>query len=399
MIEKAAQSSSPKKRVKKRLKTQRNKVIKSVQQSAQEQAKKIEQAYDDHQPSVELEEVDVIVPSLEPIKSKDAYFDYCERLTPDWRHRTAESILNLSTRKRWLSEDLECKTRKLFEYRETCNRVRAHVTEPRYADRMCARVDQTLYAACHIYEQPGDITRTMLEARILAGQTDKEISDVSAIPIDVVQAYGDYFFDVRDRLLARDWICSEVLGRVFQCGDAQWQQAMTAKYFAYFGGPHVLEAVMYGIDTSHGICSTADDLSSWADRAIRFKMKIQAAILTTTYSPSRFDMTDLMSGYISLASLENKERDLGGEENVLTKILETVKLQNPVLLGDQAKFTDFSHGHVHPAVIPRVTERSALKAGHVPEALRKYQDESFTPRIGHDSARKSSKKPEDKKPE
>ena len=388
-------SASPKKRAKKRVVSKS--AVKAVVKSARRKAKQVEQAANEVS-AVVVDDPDIqdADPMLDPVKSRDYYFDYCERITPDWRHRSAESVLNLSSNKRWLSDDLETKTKKLFQFREACNRIRTYVNDVRCADRMCVRVDPIIYSAAKIYEQPGDILRTMLEARILAGQTDTEISSVTSIPVPVVAAYGDYFFDVRSRLLAKDWICGEVLGQAFQCGDAQWQQALTAKYFAYFGGPNVLEAVMYGNDSSHAACSTAEDLSSWADRAIRFKMKIQSMILSTSYQPSRFDMSDILSGYISLASLENKERDMGGEENVLTKILEAVKIQNPVLLGDQARFTDFGAGHVHPAVIPRVTERSDLRRGHVPAALTKYQDSEFVPRIGHDNARKSSNKPDHK---
>jgi hypothetical protein len=104
-------------------------------------------------------------------------------------------------------------------------------------------VTPELVAAHRLYETNSAI-RWELEARLLARQSDEEISAASGTPPAVVATFGRFFFDVRNRLAAADCILIKVIGhdplRGFEETDLRglWQ------YFAFMAGPKMLELVM-----------------------------------------------------------------------------------------------------------------------------------------------------------
>jgi hypothetical protein len=360
-----------------------------IKATAKTKSKKVRKTNFDKSETVEQSER-VYVPLLPKKKTAKYYFDAAETNSPDWRNRQIESILNLTPDKYSLANYLPKDVAKAFYFREACNRIRVDCEDHRQAEMICCNLNPELYSAYRIYEQPSDMRRVMLEARILSGQSVSEIARLSAMDDEVVETYMSLFFDVQSRLEAKDWICSEVLGRVFQSGDTHWHYAMTAKYFAYFGGPQILESVMYGANPLQSRCSGGDSISGWIDGATRFRIRVQSLVAATTYQPNRFDVTDLLGGYMSLVALENREKALDGEDNVLTKILEAVKIQNPVLLGDKANPVKYGQDVIHPSVVPRPVERMLLAHGEVPETLSRYTDSEYSSELTLRYARKAS---------
>ena len=61
---------------------------------------------------------------------------------------------------------------------------------------------------------------------------------------DVVEVYHHSFFDVCDRLHARDWLASHVLGRPAQFGLAEGDIGRILKFYAYVGGTLVLDSLL-----------------------------------------------------------------------------------------------------------------------------------------------------------
>jgi hypothetical protein len=87
--------------------------------------------------------------------------------------------------------------------------------------------------------------RTVVEANILARRTDDQVAAKTGIELKTVQWYEALFFNVRDRLHASDWIVATAIGN-------DRTPAAVLKRFAYFAGPHVLDAVqpyLVGIGT------------------------------------------------------------------------------------------------------------------------------------------------------
>ena len=83
-----------------------------------------------------------------------------------------------------------------------------------------------------------------MEARLLAGQSDDQISARCARLPDVISQYEELFFNVRPRLRAWAWVCNEVIGPGLQNGFADRQVGPLWMAFAYHGGPLVLDALL-----------------------------------------------------------------------------------------------------------------------------------------------------------
>lgn len=250
-----------------------------------------------------------------------------------------------------------------------------------------------LHLAHLIHQDSAQQMRTVVEARILAGQDNEDISVSSHNPPEVISLYHDVFFDVRDRLTAKDWISTQVIGQVFQVGDQRTNQDLLAKYFGYFGGPLILEAVLYGVQAGEFAPTTVDGLAAWIDSNLRFKLKTQAAVLMTVYTPNRFDFMSVIGGYAAIAGLEIREKSVGGEDNQLTVIMECVREINPISLGDSAKFTDYSIDvYANKTVAPRVSDRPTLANNQLPAPLKKYTDPNHKIPLSDRNARANTSK-------
>jgi hypothetical protein len=101
-----------------------------------------------------------------------------------------------------------------------------------------------------------DTLRTVVEARLLAGQSSAQIASVIEIGIEVVDTYESLFYSCRDRLEARDWIAIHAIGR-----PSAPDITTLIKMFAYFGGVISLEAVLEALRCrTQGIHDDANDL-------------------------------------------------------------------------------------------------------------------------------------------
>lgn len=87
-----------------------------------------------------------------------------------------------------------------------------------------------------------DRTRWEVEARILARQTDDEIATRTGLAPAVVGWYEVLFFNVRDRLNARDWIICRAIGSGFSVACQDLGQVLRA--VGYLGGPAALDVML-----------------------------------------------------------------------------------------------------------------------------------------------------------
>jgi hypothetical protein len=99
-----------------------------------------------------------------------------------------------------------------------------------------------LHAAHHLHEQGGE-ARWELEARLLARQSSNEIAESIPVETATVDAYEAYFFNVRDRLLATDWVYGRLIGSCQVSGFGRDTPGLW-KAVGYAGGPLALGAVI-----------------------------------------------------------------------------------------------------------------------------------------------------------
>lgn len=102
---------------------------------------------------------------------------------------------------------------------------------------------RSLYTAHLLHDRRTHRTLKLeVECRILAGQECVEISRAVAIPAEILAAYEQTFFDVRDRLEADAYIHSIVLPT--QPGEFLHETSQLLSYFAYTGGITVFAPLM-----------------------------------------------------------------------------------------------------------------------------------------------------------
>ncbi|MEQ8667537.1 MAG: hypothetical protein RIC12_00095 [Pirellulales bacterium] len=92
--------------------------------------------------------------------------------------------------------------------------------------------------------------RSLLEAWILSGSDDAQIASESEASPEVIEAYEQLFFNVRDRLGASDFILWAIR---HVHGTAPHPRAEVVQRLAYFGGPTCLRAVLDAVGIPVGL--------------------------------------------------------------------------------------------------------------------------------------------------
>ena len=94
--------------------------------------------------------------------------------------------------------------------------------------------------------------RQILVARLLTSEPFGDIAKRSGMQTEAVEFFEQVFFCVRDRLHSDDWIRNMALrrpaGQIPENGGlTEAQRGYAYRFSAYYGGPHVLDAVIGGM--------------------------------------------------------------------------------------------------------------------------------------------------------
>jgi hypothetical protein len=169
---------------------------------------------------------------------------------PDWRWRRAHWLVD---RGRYLSrrrDDEE--TGRAVHYLRALARCRDGPS-PSFLRRF-----GDLYSAhrLRVEEAPKSL---LVEAWLLARQPSAAIAGLTGVQPAIVDAFEALLFHCRDRIDARDWVVSQLIG---PAGTA----AATLKSFAYFGGPHVLPLVLPYLVGGRALFASRLDLTTHEGR-------------------------------------------------------------------------------------------------------------------------------------
>lgn len=139
-----------------------------------------------------------------------------------------------------------------------------------------ARNHPDVFAARRLHEQGGDAVLEA-QARLLAGQTVEDIARLTDLPSSVIGCYELLFYNVTDRLHARDWITTMAIGW-WRFDPAKGRDPATIlRAFAFHGGPVVLSSLLpYILGGKAQLPPVNDSASpeSHLDRAIRTAIEI-----------------------------------------------------------------------------------------------------------------------------
>ena len=164
--------------------------------------------------------------------------------------------------------------------------------------------------------------RAILEARILARQSDGEIAQLVGLLPAAVAWYERIFFNVRDRLHARIWILKTIRGgerrRPLSCNDplSASERGQFFKLLAHFGGPVALDAAISGL--SGGPVAQQDQVPNWFDDSQASRI-LQVAVLSVR-EPDQASAMQLLRVQMKLlrceSASENRDSAAALEKNL-----------------------------------------------------------------------------------
>ena len=251
---------------------------------------------------------------------------------PTWRHDRTRKLVDHRPRPLPCSKrDDDVWIKKFYRYLIKYNRCsRGQVDLDKTADRR-----QRLfcdYPALHnaylIYNS--DISgkaevyghqRYAIEARLLAGQDNQEIAKQCCILPGAIEYYERLFFNVRDRLSARDYIIGQIITPINGVGLQEFTLELSAKFFGYFGGPVVLDFVLNQFDTSITRPKSGKQIDGFFDSFFQKTIRRRAAEASLTAEINRWNVMQLFEIHsLLIAESRLRDRDLGNagqyEENM-----------------------------------------------------------------------------------
>lgn len=243
------------------------------------------------------------------------YQTYNPHRAPDWRYNRALEVA--SSRKRASRRVDDAATFQAIRFL----RAYRQLTDDREREYLFQH-DMGLYYAHAIYtesEEPD--TRFVVEARLLAGQTDEEIAQlVSTLPA-TIEWYHRLFFDVRERLSHRDYIVNTVLKDSLRRGAGSYD--FSTKLFGYFGGSVALDHMLYGFRVNDRPLEVAD-LNDYYDRHQIANLRRRAALETMGAEINRFNVVELLGLHVRLIEIDRAASQRVGEQGESMKAIDNL---------------------------------------------------------------------------
>jgi len=111
--------------------------------------------------------------------------------------------------------------------------------------RLALAVDfPEIFWAHRLWQDNGQPTKWAIEAYILARASNREIAARNGCSVEIIEAYQQLFFNVREKLNHREYVLHTVIGESLHRGLTEDAYDVLWKLFGYFGGPHVVDALI-----------------------------------------------------------------------------------------------------------------------------------------------------------
>ncbi len=111
-------------------------------------------------------------------------------------------------------------------------------------DRAALRKEMPAVNAAHRIYQANGPTRWIVEARLLARQSDEEIAQAVGLEAGVVEWFEKLFLHVRDRLESTSWLVLGAIGKKALTGLTKDDKGVILKMLGLFGGPLVVDVAI-----------------------------------------------------------------------------------------------------------------------------------------------------------
>jgi len=141
--------------------------------------------------------------------------------------------------------------------------------------------DQAITDAFSVFRDGPKASRTRLEAYLLTSTPLDVVATRCLLSLEAVEAFTAVFYDVKDRLTARDWIIAQAIGSTSPQGLREDYPHRLLKLVAFIGGQHVLEstsAVLNGLPPAPPSGLSFEAATAW-QRETELRCKLNVARL------------------------------------------------------------------------------------------------------------------------
>jgi hypothetical protein len=268
--------------------------------------------------------------------------------TPDWRF---ERVLQMVDR----FPNPGRSTRRDDEY---IKGLRQFILRYRNSDEIGRRrlinENPGLYFAWIIHERAEEDfeTMTMIECRILAGQPDEEICDDAHTIPEAIHWYERLFFNVRDRLGAHDWILKHVLVPAIRrsreaaearAGDGPVRVPLaepmfdaTLRWFAYFSGRHVFDAMLSGFRRGMFVASQ-DGVSDYLVNHSFTNFKLRTSQSAGYFEVNKYNVMELFQTLLRVVEIERSADTAEQAQNLIHVNIGAMLKGLPWAVGDEGE--------------------------------------------------------------
>lgn len=276
-------------------------------------------------------------------------------LEPDWRHRRVMELVRMRPRpgRCGLYDDDWVRRGRSIQ-------IVYQNREDQASRRKLQFDDPEIFYAVRLHELGAGGCRAdrdaelLVQARLLAGEDDEAIAATLGTTAGVIEAYAALFFDVRARLDIRDWIVTRVLIPAFMRTPDDDMAAVdddedavatvsvptlgrsfldgSCKYFAYFGGSEILNALLGGTRTQ----LSANGLEPFLDQTFKRILRAKSIQAIGRVPVNRYNLRDLMEVHAQVMGLE---KDVGGsgEQSAYLESMRQMLDALPLKVGDRAE--------------------------------------------------------------
>lgn len=198
------------------------------------------------------------------------------------------------------------------------------------------RLHPELYYAWFLRTAGDQESSAIVQARILAGQSDVEIArEFNTLP-GAIQAYTRIFFDVRDRLQAQSAILKTVLGpAALRSGDKTetldpFRTGVCYQLFGYFGGVEALEFLLFGMQHLP-VPLNGMEAQEWTRQVAEAAIQRKTAMAAQMMEVTKYNVVRLVELNLKLKELSLLEANAsGGNRDKRLEEIVSVFLQDNV---------------------------------------------------------------------
>lgn len=164
-------------------------------------------------------------------------------------------------------------------------------------DQLWLQMDYPDLFGAHMMFSHPESERWIIEAGILAGAGDDAIAEYTATTADVVRAYHDYFFSIRDKDKAKGYIQNRLMRPAMRHGASGIDPDLLLKMAAWGGGWQLVQDFL---DFRH----VSMDSVAWLKTAFLQALVKKGWISVQCMDPNKFSAIEMLNTVLRYAELE-----------------------------------------------------------------------------------------------